>query len=115
MDYPKENEGKIIDKNGENIDPPYANYNIVKPNLADYRKVEKPEFTYQYIQGETAYNDQYIFYDFSVVKKQFDSVKTLFDKLKETPVLYLPPKDTLKTLVFQSKSAYVLMMPIPAN
>ena len=111
MDYPKENEGKIIDKEGNTINEKYVNYNNVMPDLYYYKKIDKPNFAMNFMQGDL--QDQHKWYDFVVNKKMIDTAKKIFEKFKETPTLYLPPEKTIpKPIVLKSKTVYILAMPL---
>ena len=113
MDYPKENEGKIIDKQGKIIDGNFPNYKKIMPDLsADYRKIDNPNLTPNYTQWKYASDDKYMLYNFRIDKKRIDTVKKIFAKFKETSTLYLHKTDTQQPMVFKSKTVYMLVMPM---
>jgi len=113
MDYPKSNEGKVIDKQGNIIEGKFPNYQSVIPNLfVGYRKIDNPNLILNYTQGKYASDDKYMLYNFRVDKKNIDTVKKIFAKFKETPTLYLHKTATQQPMVFKSKTVYMLVMPM---
>jgi len=107
MNYPKANEGKIIDKKGNVIDAKYPNYKAILPDLdKDYRKIDNPKF--KEVERRT---DLYELNTGFFSKKYVDAIQQLFAKFKETPTIYLPTTNPQKPTIFKSKTVYALLMP----